>query len=865
MLCAVALFGTVLATVSSPASGSLVSAGSVRPGHTITVIHNIDAVFLSGYEPLGTPVAVEVRRGGVVIGSAAGPTIETADGIGLEINHGPLGPPVAGDCWDRVTPDILPGDRIVVRDGTATDEVFVDDITFSGPARLDLSQPAPQDVIVDGVAKTAAGAAIDVATLAGEFRGTNAQDRAAPDSIEAVPGTPGGFRLRYSGADGYPFFRNGPATAAERQALLISGDGHSVAAGIAVDVQMVDGIEDASGPGPGCEGVAPAAADAVTATVPAVINRDAVAAGAGNVQVSGVSVNASLVELSMTSSGGGTAVLGSATPTPAPSETDLSVRQTWSTTLPIDQVRLLGDGTLTIAMTVTRITGAGPTSATLAGRSATLVKDTVAPALPSASPPAGTYIGSQQVTVTPGAGTDALRFVLGTTSVLDPTASDSLVSGQIAVTSSQTLKARGFDNAGNAGPVLSAAYTINQPTAPAAPAAPAASAGAGRADLTWAVPANGGSSITGYRVRWFVGAESAPSGSTVVGVPAASITGLTNGTPYTFDVAAINGVGTGAASARSAAVTPLSVPGAPTIGAATAGDRSASIAWTPPSSNGGTAITGYRVTTFGGSSSPTVTTLPATSSRLDLTGLVNGTAYNFEVVAVNAVGTGPASGRSNTVTPAAPPPLPAPVLATLRVPPSAPVVNRVQPGSSSATVSWSAPSELGSGNLRSYEVQVFRGDAHVRTTSVGPSTTRLTVGTLENGQDYRFRVRGISDAGAGSFSAWSASVTPALTPDPPTLRVARSGAPGGSSTARARWLAPAEDGGSDITGYLVIARKLNPRTGAVVLTERTGWLSGDRLAKTMRLSPGTWGFKVRARNEVGASVPTPMSNLVRAR
>jgi hypothetical protein len=159
----------------------------------------------------------------------------------------------------------------------------------------------------------------------------------------------------------------------------------------------------------------------------------------------------------------------------------------------------------------------------------------------------------------------------------------------------------------------------------------------------------------------FIG-SSARTPVKVTGNPPATsttLTGLTNGTTYTFTVSASNANGAGPASAPSNAVTPSapSAPGAPTGVTATAGNTSAAVSWTAPTNTGGSAITSYKVTPYIGSTAQTPMTVtgspPATSTTV--TGLTNGTTYTFTVSATNATGTGPESAQSNAVTPVAAP------------------------------------------------------------------------------------------------------------------------------------------------------------------------------------------------------------------
>jgi hypothetical protein len=191
---------------------------------------------------------------------------------------------------------------------------------------------------------------------------------------------------------------------------------------------------------------------------------------------------------------------------------------------------------------------------------------------------------------------------------------------------------------------------------PGAPTIGTPTAGSRSVTVRWRPPvADGGSPVTGYVVRVFEGDAQVGSRSVDGGLDDVEVTGLVNGTAYSFDVAAVNGAGTGDASDRSAVVTPtapVAAPAAPRIGAVTAGSGSATVRWTAPD-DGGSRITGYTVRTFAGARLARTQTAPGTFASLAVSGLTNKTAYTFEVSATNRVGTGRASARSAAVTPRA--------------------------------------------------------------------------------------------------------------------------------------------------------------------------------------------------------------------
>ena len=118
--------------------------------------------------------------------------------------------------------------------------------------------------------------------------------------------------------------------------------------------------------------------------------------------------------------------------------------------------------------------------------------------------------------------------------------------------------------------------------------------------LSWSPPEeeeNGRSPITSYVIHYGTSRdEDELTNQIITGSTSTSytVTGLTAGTKYYFEVSAENGAGIGDTSDKVSA-TPYTVSSAPSSPTATPGNQQITLSWAPPSSNGGSAITSYTI------------------------------------------------------------------------------------------------------------------------------------------------------------------------------------------------------------------------------------------------------------------------------
>ena len=297
----------------------------------------------------------------------------------------------------------------------------------------------------------------------------------------------------------------------------------------------------------------------------------------------------------------------------------------------------------------------------------------------------------------------------------------------------------------------STAVTGTPTTTASAPAITAISpSSSGALTVTFDAPTtDGGTTITNYQY-------SLNNGSTWIARNPVSttsplvITGLSNGSTYNVVLRAVNARGTGLHSAAVLGAAGI-VSLAPTISSVSSGDGTISAVFTPPTYNGGLAITNYEYSTDNGTTW-TARTPVSTTSPLTVSGLTNGTSYTVMLRAVNAAGSGTASNSR--------------IVAPSRTP-DAPTIDSIEPSSQRLRVSITAPAFDGGVGITNYQYSVNNGSTWVTLSPVN-TTGVFSITGLTNAQQYTVRVRAVNARGSGEASA-AVVATPATTPGAPVI------------------------------------------------------------------------------------------------
>ena len=382
-------------------------------------------------------------------------------------------------------------------------------------------------------------------------------------------------------------------------------------------------------------------------------------------------------------------------------------------------------------------------------------------------------------------------------------------------------------------------------TAPAAPSALTLAPGDGRLAVSWDVPANGGLAIGSYRVAVYTGAGRLWRTYPVDGaVTRIVVTGLTNGQAYRVQVRAWNRRGWGPWSASVSAIPSAAppagwvVPSVPTGLAAVAGNGEAALAWSASARGSGDVGYDLRWRTRGRGGWTIVRSGAITGTGHTVTGLTNGTGYEFQARASNRDGSGVWHVSAWTASAVATPDVVAVAEAPGKAGTPVPVA-----GDREVALTWTAPASAGGTPIVGYEVRYRSGGAAWTTDWARSTATARTVGGLTNGQSYVFQVRAVNDSllnrGRGPWSD-AATATPAwVAPSAPTELAA---APG-DEEAVLSWTASSR--GSGDVGYDVRYRMHGPGSWTLV---RSGAISG--IAHTVSgLANGTeYEFQARASN-----------------
>ena len=196
------------------------------------------------------------------------------------------------------------------------------------------------------------------------------------------------------------------------------------------------------------------------------------------------------------------------------------------------------------------------------------------------------------------------------------------------------------------------------------------------------------------------------------------ISGLTNGTTYSFIIRNNNGLDSAASNSVTATIN-FPQP-APLITSITTSSGSASINFTQTTSVGSQSITNYQYSLNGGATWILSTN---TASPLVISGLTNGNGYSFIIRNNNGLN----SAASNSVT------------AIINFPQPKPLISSITTSSGSARINFTQTTSVGSALITNYKYSIDNGTTWVTRSPVSTATP-LIISGLSNGTTYSVRI-----------------------------------------------------------------------------------------------------------------------------
>ncbi|TRZ80000.1 MAG: hypothetical protein D4R90_02640 [Nitrosopumilales archaeon] len=383
-------------------------------------------------------------------------------------------------------------------------------------------------------------------------------------------------------------------------------------------------------------------------------------------------------------------------------------------------------------------------------------------------------------------------------------------------------------------------------------------------NLSWSAPSsNGGPPITGYKMQYMLDTGNftnlvSNSGSSFT---AYSHTGLQVGHTYTYRIFAINSIGT-SNSSNTATATPVqitTVPGSPTLSANPSSSASISLSWSPPSNDGGSAITGYKIEYSNGTSQYNILVANTGNTQTSYLhkGLTTGKIYTYRVTAINVIG----MGNPSNVVSAQP---------KETTTPNITIAVAVSP--TSASISWIPPSQTYGQIINGYRIdQVINGN-FIQIDSVVRSVTTYTIPNLTTGKTYTFAVTALLSGGSSTNPSPLASVSPTSTSSAPSP----SGQPSTQSpqpqnqvlpdspsiinatmvsqnTVKISWVMPSNNGKLPITGFKVESKTGSSGTWSTITSNigvQTSYVKSGLQANT------TYFYRVSSISNAGTSQPS---------